>query len=421
MFSKGRLRQKVNEEIEKVQDIMKFYGIPCWIMYCDEKSDPYFARIVTSKTVVPAAALISQTECFLIVHDLDACNVLEHKNVKMISYEREEDLWKEIENALSRLDLPEEIALSYSTIQDAQVDVMGFGLYSFLKELMTTFYSRKDRKVKFSSAERLIYAHFDRKNEIAISRMRLAATRALEILESAFENIRPGMSELDVVKLVHSLVAQKPSYFTKSGVIDEELAWDEHMCPVVLAGPSLQKGGHTSASKLVLERGHTVYFDFGVTLTFEDGSRWSSDIQRMGYILREGETRPPLEVLKVFETLVESIMIGMKAIRPGMKGYEIDQLVRAHIVNAGYPDYNHATGHAIGELAHNPGALLGPKDRKLSHLEIQPNGVYTIEPRVPISNGGSIEEMVLVTPDGGTPLCSQQKALYLIKQRDWED
>jgi Xaa-Pro aminopeptidase len=86
----------------------------------------------------------------------------------------------------------------------------------------------------------------------------------------------------------------------------------------------------------------------------------------MGYVLKPGQTEPPPSVRRVFETLVNAIRIGITEIRAGMRGYEVDQIVRNHIRRSGYPDYNHATGHAIGELAHNPGTLIGPKARTLS-------------------------------------------------------
>lgn len=405
----------INKQITKVQDIMNFNKIPCWLMYCDEKSDPYFIKIVTSKTVVPAVAVIGLKECFVIVHSLDVDNVERYDNVHVISYNKEGELWQDTEKAIKLVGFPDTISLTYSTFRDAQVDVMGYGLYKFLTGRLRKIYKKNNRKVKFSSAEELVYAFSDRKDESDISKMKLAAQRALEILESAFQHIVPGMTELEVVDLVHSLTKQTPAYFNGMKVVDEEYAWDKDICPVVLAGPNLQKGGHATASDLRIERGFTIYFDFGVRLTFEGGSKWSSDIQRMGYILNEGESEPPADVSRMFETLIRAIAIGMETIRPGMKGYEVDAVVREHILKEGYPDYNHATGHAIGELAHNPGTLLSRKNRKLSHLRVQPNGVYSIEPRIAIPNGGSVEEMVLVTPEGGVALCQPQKTLYLIR------
>jgi Xaa-Pro aminopeptidase len=117
----------------------------------------------------------------------------------------------------------------------------------------------------------------------------------------------------------------------------------------------------------------------------------------------------------VCRVLVESISEGIEAIRPGIKGCEVDEVVRGYILKQGYPDYNHSTGHAIGELAHNPGALLGREKNELAQLRIQPNGVYTIEPRIAIVNGGSIEEMVLVRDGQAETLCKRQMSIYLIQ------
>ena len=69
----------------------------------------------------------------------------------------------------------------------------------------------------------------------------------------------------------------------------------------------------------------------------------------------------------------------------------------------------------MGELAHSPGTSLSPKGHKRSSLNLQKNGVYTIAPRIQIEHGGSIEEMVLVTEDGGKTLCPRQDKIYLIR------
>jgi len=403
-----------NDKICAVQEIMRFYDIKCWIMHCDEHSDPYFSKIISANTIVPSIAILSQRQCNIIVHELDADNITKSDKMIVLSYKKEKELWEKIEKIIIELDFPKSIALNYSTFLDAQVDVIGHGLYEHITNELTNVYETNEKKVNFSSAEEIIYAFSDRKGEEDISKMRVAARRALEILEAAFNKIEPGMTELDVVKLVHLITDEKPDYFSEFGVVEEAYSWREDLCPVVLAGPSLQKGGHALASDLKIEKGFTIYFDFGVQLTFEDGTKWSSDIQRMGYLLKNGEQKAPPEVHKMFSTLVEAIELGMEFIRPGMKGYEVDEVVRGHILKNGYPDYNHATGHSIGEEAHNPGALLGPKGRNLSKLKVQPSGVYSIEPRISINNGGSIEETVLVTEKGGVPLCEPQKQIYLI-------
>ena len=135
----------------------------------------------------------------------------------------------------------------------------------------------------------------------------------------------------------------------------------------------------------------------------------------MGYALRRNEKTAPENVQKVFDTLVSAVKLGIDNLTPSKCGSDIDQLVRTYIIEKGYPDYNHATGHPVGENAHSPGTSLSPKGHKRSEMMLQENGVYTIEPRIQIENGGSIEEMVQVTKNGGVALCPPQKQLYLIR------
>ena len=163
-----------------------------------------------------------------------------------------------------------------------------------------------------------------------------------------------------------------------------------------------------------LKKGDTIYCDFGVKLISKSGQKYASDLQRMGYALLPGEKVAPLTIQKVFDTLVEAISIGIKNCTPSRKGYEIDSLVRNYILSKGFPNYNHSTGHPVGEEAHGLGTSIAPKGAMHSDLFLKSNGVYTIEPRIQIKNGGSIEEMVLVTDSGGVTLCEPQRTLYLI-------
>ena len=101
--------------------------------------------------------------------------------------------------------------------------------------------------------------------------------------------------------------------------------------------------------------------------------------------------------------------------KPQVKAYKIDEVVRNKILKAGFPDYNHATGHPVGLKVHDIGAVISLKNSKRANLPLIENGVYTLEPRIQIANGGSIEEMILVTKFGGIPLCEKQEKIYIIK------
>ena len=193
------------------------------------------------------------------------------------------------------------------------------------------------------------------------------------------------------------------------------MAWD--VCPIVLVGEDLEKGGHAEPSSRKIKYGDTVYYDFGIKAEYEDGMVLYTDMQRMGYLLKKDETGAPSEVLKVFNTLKDAIACGINAMNIGVKAYKVDDIVRGKILDSNYPDYPHATGHPVGKEVHGAGALISYKTSKRANLRLVENSIYTLEPRVNIKNGGSIEEMILVTASGAVPLCSTQSELYLIKEK----
>ncbi len=386
-----------------------------WIMYNSENKDPYFSKFITNKTIVPAVSILSNCEKYLIVHSLDYENI-KNFDGEVLIYSGENSLIGNIFKVLQKLKYPKSIYLNFSDKLDSQTDVLGYGICKFLRDNISSYYNESNRSLpEFLSADDIIYALMDCKTDEDIKYLKIAANRALQILDTTFKKIKIGMTEKQIVNLVHNVFNQKPYYFKKFGIIKEEFSWDPSLCPVVLIGPNLKKGGHSCAENYALHRGETIYFDFGVTIFLKNGKKYSSDIQRMGYAMQKNEKNPPENIKKVFRTLVTAIDMGIKNCFPTKKGYEIDEIVRGHIISNGYPDYNHATGHPVGETAHSPGTSLSPKGHKRASLFLQENGVYTIEPRIQIENGGSIEEMVHVTKNGGIPLCPTQCQLYIIK------
>lgn len=384
-----------------------------WIMYSSESSDPYFRKLVTDKTIVPAVSLISRFKTIIIIHSLEADNLKEFSGEKIV-YESKESLIYNIEESLKDMNMPKNVYLNYSDDLDTNIDVLGAGVYRFICGIIKDLYRSMDKKVQFRSADSIIYSIMDRKTDEDIKYMRIAANRALQIIEDAFKRVKIGMTEKQIVRLFHDIFNKKPEYFKLKGIVDENFSWEKSSCPIVLIGPNLSKGGHSLASDMALRPGDTIYFDFGVSIVLKNGKKYVSDIQRMGYALKDDEKCAPREVEKVFNILVQAIGLGIKNCTPEKRGYEIDEIVRNYIVSSGYPDYNHSTGHPVGEVVHGTGTSLAPKGYKRSNFFLQEKGIYTIEPRIQINNGGSIEEMVLVTKNGGETLCPPQKCLYFI-------
>jgi Xaa-Pro aminopeptidase len=51
-------------------------------------------------------------------------------------------------------------------------------------------------------------------------------------------------------------------------------------------------------------------------------------------VLAAGEESAPVDVQQRFDTIVQSIDTGIQSLKPGVHGYEIDEVVRNHITNA---------------------------------------------------------------------------------------
>ena len=295
---------------------------------------------------------------------------------------------------------------------DKDTDILGHGQYIEFTDMIKKPYNKYKKAIKFNSAEKVIYSLLGEKTENQIERIKFVANITQEILETTFKTITIGMSEIDIAKHIIELTKNMTNQYIGKKIVSVSLAWEN--CPIVLTGTNLSKGGHTIPSEKLLKKGDTIYFDFGICAKYEDGEKIYSDIQRMGYVLKRNEIKAPRSVQNVFKSLTESIENALDHMKPDVKGYEIDDIVRNRILKDGYPNYNHSTGHPVGLKVHDVGAILSNKSNKRSGLELVENGVYTIEPRIAIPNGGSIEEMFIVTKFGGIPVCKMQKEIYLV-------
>lgn len=386
-----------------------------WVMENRENSDRIFKEYVTDKLFSSTYVIVSKDIAYVFVHKLDEGNVgvLDSKYSKVYVYQTITELRKYIKEALKKLEYPKNILLNYTTMSDEETDIITYSAYKRVTKLFRNIYKENLKKSSFKSAQMNIYEVISKNSSIEVDRLKILSGITDNILKSSFEDIKIGQTEYEIAQNTRDITVKVLDKIKeKYDIIDYDFAWD--ICPIVLTGVNLKKGGHAIPSDKKLEAGDTIYFDFGIKATFKDGMTLYTDMQRMGYALRKEEKEAPEEVKKVFDTLVLSIEKGIQAMKTGVKGYKIDEIVRGEILKNGYPDYPHATGHPVGKSVHGAGALISLKSGKRANLKLVRSGIYTLEPRVNIENGGSIEEMIIVSDDGGIALCNPQKQLYLI-------
>jgi Xaa-Pro aminopeptidase len=313
---------------------------------------------------------------------------------EVVGYDK--SIQAELVRILTRLN-PNQIALNTS-LNDPTADGLTHGMYQQLKTYLapTPFIER------LVSAEAIISALRGRKTPTEIARIKRAVAATEEIYRQAFDYLQPSMTEKQVAQFMHARIAEK-------GLSE---GWDYENCPAVNSGPDSPMG-HSGPTDILLERGHLVHFDFGVKQ-----DEYCSDIQRMLYLLRPGETEAPAPVQHAFETVAGAIRSALKAMRPGVTGADIDHVARSAVMNAGYPEYMYGTGHGLGRAAHDGGGMLGPHWEKYGSQpdqRLEAGQVYTLEPGVAVPGYGyvGLEEDVLMTESGAELLSAGQTELVL--------
>ncbi|MCK5221506.1 MAG: aminopeptidase P family protein, partial [Candidatus Aminicenantes bacterium] len=243
-----------------------------------------------------------------------------------------------------------------------------------------------------------------RKSDEEVRRTEKAINVTLGIYDKVTEFVKPGQTEKEIASFI-------TGERLKLGL---EPSWEEEMNPSVFTGPQ-ETGAHSGPTDRKVEKGHVFNIDSGVIY-----EKYCSDLQRTWYVLKDGEIEPPKEVMDGFDTIVKSIQLSFDAVKPGVKGIDIDTIARDYIVSRGYTEYPHALGHQVGRTAHDGSALFAPAWERygnLPFLELVEGQIFTIEPRLYLKDHGvvTIEEMLVITADGARWLSEPQKEIYLIK------
>ena len=378
---------------------MQSQGVDLWLTFVRESSasgDPMLPFIYGHDVTWQSAFLITrQGQRIAILGHYDAENARQTGAYdEVITYHQA--FSEALLPVLQRLD-PQQIALNYSTT-DVHADGLSVGLYRLLQEYLagTPYVNR------FVSAEAIIGNLRGRKTESEISRIEEAVATTIAIYDKTLRYAQVGMSERQIGDFMLAQVDQQ-------GLAT---AWERAGCPAVNSGPD-KFIGHAGPTDNLVQPGHLLHFDFGVRQ-----ADYCSDMMRLVYFLRAGETAAPAAVQQGFAVLREAIEATRAALRPGMIGKEVDAIARRIITDAGYPAYGWATGHQLGRACHDGGALLGPQWERYGDSPnqlVEVGQVYTIEPGFDIPGYGrmQLEEDVVVTENGAIYLGTPQTELIL--------
>lgn len=226
------------------------------------------------------------------------------------------------------------------------------------------------------------------KSAAEIERIRRACRITEDALAAVLPQVRPGAVERELALALGVEMHRRGA---------DAAAFDF----IVASGPNSAKP-HGHASDRRLEEGDFVTFDIGARY-----EGYCADLTRTFVVGRASDRQR-----EIYELVLAAEEAAVAALRPGMKGSELDRVARGMIDAAGHGDaFGHGLGHGVGLEVHE-----GPALSRTSEDVLEPGHVVTIEPGVYLTGWGGvrIEDTVLVGPSGAERLTTSPRQLIIL-------
>ncbi len=387
------------EKLEQAKALVRREGVDVWLTFVRETAgggDPALGLILDGGLTWQSALMVTaKGETLAVVGNYDADPLIASGDwERVIPYVQ--SVRPDLLSVLDEVCGPDpKIAVNYS-INDEKCDGLTHGMRLILEEIL------RGTRLEGSlvSAEAIVRDLRGIKSSTELARIEAAIAEGDRIFAEVPSFARRGVSERAIYDEIQRRMKERGLGFS----------WDPAGDPIVNSGPDSMIGHGVPSDHITLADGHIFHIDLGV---IKDG--YSSDIQRCWFV----GTEIPAEVSAALEAVNAAISAGAAALRPGIPGHQVDAAARQELVARGYPEYLHALGHQVGRVAHDGGALLGPRWERYGNspdVPIQAGEVYTLELGITVPGRGylGIEEMVVVTPTGCRFLSERMLALPLL-------
>src|SRR5918992_3424007 len=194
-------------------------------------------------------------------------------------------------------------------------------------------------------------------------------------IDTALEQARPGMTELELKREI------------------ENVLWDngaESVDFVLVQAGANSAIGHHRADETEFRNGEPVLIDIAARL---DG--YFADITQQVFL-----GSPSTEYTETYEVVAAAQEDGVRAALPGASAGDVDRATMRVIDAAGLAGLTGPrTGHGIGLDVHEPPSVIEGDETQLV-----PGAVITVEPTINMAGGGGVRvEETLIVNDRGPP------------------
>ena len=242
---------------------------------------------------------------------------------------------------------PKRIGVNMSE-QIGPADGLSVTMLAHLKKTMGEPYAGR-----LVSAEKLVADFRSHRVAAEIVAFGEAAGIAIQLTERALSNevITPGKTTLEDV-----------AWWLQDRLLDRALGSEFDMPSVYITGPT---GIVATSSARIIQPGDVMMIDWGVQLM-----NFGTDVKRVAYVLKPGETAPPKSIQAAFDKALSVRDVIKKAIKPGVRADDtmkrMDEALRAAgfgVIEFNRPNKDDKTDvtygfHPVGNTGHDIGPSL---------------------------------------------------------------
>ncbi len=293
-------------------------------------------------------------------------------------------------------------------------DGLSHSSYLMLQETLGEPYSSR-----LVSAEKLVSDFRSRRVASEIVAFGEAGQISKEIAERALSNevIEPGVTALEDV-----------AWWILEQLHERGLETSFGMPSIYVTGPD---GIEAVSNERIIQPGDLLMIDWGVGLM-----NFYTDMKRIAYVLKSGETAAPAGIQNAFDQALEVRKVVRRSIRVGKTAQQTLDFINAEIEKAGFAvmkEFNRPTDtsrtevivgcHSVGNLGHGIGPSIATFNPLRLTFEIRPSNMFSIEffayTAAPEWGGRKvripIEDDAIVTQNGVEWIYPVVERIFLIK------